>query len=510
MHYTYDFQGLHRRLQGLVHTVGVEGNSSAVPELDQIERELDRIHRELSRIESNFAPSVLRRFFDHISRQDQKVLCALIKFYVLFKHFEQDTLDKLDILCTRLAERPAEGGLSAPRDAADLLQSFRSLSDFTELPELPAAELTPLVEAVRGIREELENIDDSSALAASKVYGRYRRLKQRLGRNVLQPMLMVEIATTNIVAKNRFKELFEAEEEKIIGNTNRISEIERHLARHPELADDELKRQLQDLRHFKTRYESGRRKENVKRDDITEMTRAMHAVLARFDSGTSRPLTVTTAPSSVARSEQNGGAPSGQAEVMSDPFPEAASADSGTPTRSEADSATVSRLLPPDPILNETLYKIMFALELVASDRLAGKAAETTESRTLGLEEWEIDSYRKLSEGSRQLDAAELELRRFFLASAALRVKMEDERREITRLESADKPDHLYQMLERSAQSLERARDIDRRFQWFIDDMLYRGDTQNLENIYRSRFRFLHVYSGLWLDHQRSGGLTPL
>ena len=57
---------------------------------------------------------------------------------------------------------------------------------------------------------------------------------------------------------------------------------------------------------------------------------------------------------------------------------------------------------------------------------------------------------------------------------------------------------------------LERARDTDRRFQWFIDDMLFRGDTQQLEFIYRSRFRFLHAYSGLWLVHQKSGGLTPL
>ncbi len=61
-----------------------------------------------------------------------------------------------------------------------------------------------------------------------------------------------------------------------------------------------------------------------------------------------------------------------------------------------------------------------------------------------------------------------------------------------------------------SAQSLERARDTDHRFQWFVDDMLFRGDTHKLEQVYRSRFRFLHAYSGLWLDHQRCGGMTPL
>ena len=101
-------------------------------------------------------------------------------------------------------------------------------------------------------------------------------------------------------------------------------------------------------------------------------------------------------------------------------------------------------------------------------------------------------------------------MERFFLTSAALRVKMEDERKEITRLDEANNPDRLFEVLERSAQSLERAREVDRRFQWFIDDVLFRGDTEKLEQIYRSRFRFLHAYSGLWLSHQRTGGLTPL
>jgi hypothetical protein len=102
------------------------------------------------------------------------------------------------------------------------------------------------------------------------------------------------------------------------------------------------------------------------------------------------------------------------------------------------------------------------------------------------------------------------QLQQFFLTSAALRVKMEEERREIERLAVSAKPDRLFEVLETSASSLDRAREIERRFLWFIDDMLYRADTERLEQIYRSRFRFLYAYAGLWLDHQKNGGLTPL
>jgi hypothetical protein len=508
--YSYDFQGLHRRLQELVHTVGLEGNSRAATELDQVERELDRIHRELARIEGEFPPSALRKFFDHIKRQDEKVLCALIKFYLLYKHFEQDTLDKLDILLTRLAEAPADDGQAVPRDPDDLARTFQKLSEFTNLPELPAAELSPLVEAVLSIRRELQEIDGYTALVESKVYDRYRRLKQRLGRTALHPVLMVEITTTNIAAKNRFKELFETEEKKVVEKTNRIYEIERYLTHHPELATDDLQQQLEDFRHFRIRYESGRRKENVKRDDITEMTSAMQAVLARFDPAAGRSPAVAEAPR--------------EGDLFTAPpdlAPRASITMSGT--RSEPDllvegvdepgrrkAMSITDLLPPDPLLNETLHKIMFALEMVVWERLPSQISQSSEITNLRLESWEAESYRKLAEQSVEKGTAERELLRFFLSSAALRVKMEEEAEEIGNLETNDNAERLAAVLENSAQSLERARDTDHRFQWFVDDMLFRGDTHKLEQVYRSRFRFLHAYSKLWLDHQRCGGLTPL
>jgi hypothetical protein len=503
MPYTYDFQTLHERLKEIVHTIGVDSTVDATPELDQLERELDRIQRELARIEGQFAPSVMRKFFDHIKRQDEKVLCALLKFYLLSNHFEQDTLDKLDILFTRLAEAPAEDGRRVPKESADLLSNFKRLTEITELSPLPLAEETPLAEAVRAIRQELESIEDYTTLVESKVYERYRRLKQRLGKSALHPSMLVEITTTNIVAKNRFKDLYEVEESKVIENTNRIFDIERYLDSHPELASDGLKKQLEEFRTIRVRYEARARKDNVKRDDIAEMTRAMQSVLAQFDPASKRPLgpdAGEAAVSPTARTASHKVLPVDEGEL---------SADEGG-TKPPVEGASLDSLLPPDPLLNETLHKIMFALEMIVWDRLPTQITTAPEIRNLNLEPREIETYRRLAEGNVDKGTPAWELDRFFLMSAALRVKMEEETSEITRLENANNPDRLYEVLEHSAGSLERARDTDRRFQWFIDDMLFRGDTQQLEYIYRSRFRFLHAYSGLWLVHQRSGGLTPL
>ncbi len=510
MPYNYDFQNLHRQMQALVHKVGIEVDNGPSPELDQMERELDRIHRELARIEGEYPPSVMRKFFDHIKRQDEKVLSAILKFYLQFKHFEQDTLDKVDILFTRLAETATDGEYISARAPGDLLLAFQRLSEFVDLPDLPPAEEAPLAEAVVAIRQELESIRDYPTLVDSQVYERYRSLKQRLGRTALHPSILVEITSTNIVAKNRFKELFETEENKVVEKANRITEIERYLERHPELANNELKGQLEDFRRFRNRYESGRRQENVKRDHITELTRAMHAVLAKFDPTSNRPLEPGSISSGAPLPPPPEAPVNGIPPEAADLFEEPELLDQEVDSGGRPVATSVANLLPPDPLLNETLHRIMFALEMVVWDRLPAQIVDAPEIRNLKLETWEIDNYRKLAEESVEKGTAEWDLQRFFLSTAALRVKMEEERDEIIRLENAEESERLYEVLENSAQSLERARDTDGRFQWFIDDMLFRGETHKLEQIYRSRFRFLHAYAGLWLDHQRSGGLTPL
>ena len=510
MPYSYDFQALHLELKELVHTIGIDEAGTEGAELDRLERELDRIHRDLAHLEDGLAPSVMRKFFDHIKRQDEKVLTALLKFYLLSKHFDQDTLDKLDILYTRLAEEPSADDRVAAREPAELFQTFASLGEFTNLPPLPLAEEAPLIEAVTAIRNELESIDDHSTLVESKVYERYRRLKQRFGKTALHPSLLVEITTTNIVAKKRFKEIFNAEENRVAENTKRIYDIERYLDHHPELATEELKHQIEDFRRVRIRYESSVSEGNVRRDDITDMTRAMHAVLEKFDPASNRPVSPTEITAGFPIPDLETAAPTEAADPARESVDEPELLSEEIEASGRPEGASLADVLPLDPLLNESLHKIMFALEMVVWDRLPTQVAEAPEIRNLNLESWEVAIYRKLAEGKVEKETAEWELDRFFLSGAALRVKMEEEHDEITRLENTNNPDRLFEVLEQSAQSLERARDMDRRFQWFIDDMVFRGVTGQLETLYRSRFRFLHAYSGLWLVHQRSGGLTPL
>ena len=522
--YSYDFQGLYRQLQELVPRISREDSVELEHELDHIDRELGRIRVELAKIEREFAPSTLRRFFDHLKRQDEKILYALVKFYLQSPDaLDADTLDKLDILLTRLSEAPLDDGRVLLRDRTELESAFERLAGFAGIQSPPMRELRPTLDRVRALRDDLEGIDDFQTMVDSRLYDRFRELKRDLGPSILHPALLLEVVATNISAKNRFKTLYQEEEVRILEDTNRVFEIERYLEKNPDLAHDELRRQIDRFRASRERFDSRRRDDNVKKEDIVDLRTAMHAVLETFDPSRSavsarwsgsqpeplvqeirRPVDESTSPAPEAP------APSAAPD---DPPPapvEAPSSPDVAPESERPATTSLVDLLPTDPLLNETLHKIVFALELVVWDRDPEQAVQASEIHRLQLEPWEVDSYRVLVQDTVPSGSLEWHLHLFFLTSAALRVRMQEESAEIDRLRSAGRSDRLIELLERSSQSLERAREVERRFDWFVDDMLYRGATSRLEQVFRSRFRFLQAYSTLWLGHQDQGGLTPL
>jgi len=512
---SYDFQALYRRLQSVAPRLAVEGDLSGMEtELGAIEAELAGLRDRLAEVDAQLPPSLLRRFFDRLQRQDEKVLFVLAKFYLCAQELDPDTLDKLDILLTRAASAPLDDGRALPKDPEQLRATFASLLEGAGAKPLDEFERRALIEGVREIRAEIEAIRDFSELLDSGALDRLRQFKHSLGRSLLDPGLLVEVVTTNIVARNRFEELYREEEVKILEDTNRIFEIERYLERNPDFATADLRDQIAAFRRFRNRYDSGRREENLKREDILELLRSTRTILERFDREFAPPPAAAggaaveaTAPRPAVAVPEAGGEPRASAAPT-------AGADAAVPAAAQeeraATSVSVARVVDPDPLLNEALHKIMFALELVAWEHEPERAVETSELHNLRLEPWEVRAYRQLADGELVEGTLAWELARFYLQGAALRVRMDEELAEIERLRQGHSSDRLFETLERSMQSLERARDVDRRFRWFIEDLLYRGDTAGLEELYRSHFRFLQSYSSLWLVHQASGGVTPL
>ncbi len=445
---------------------------------------LDAQGRKLLEVDEQIQPSLLRRFFDRLRNQDEKVLLAIIKFYLDGSHDGEDTFDKLDILFTRLAEIPRGDNGSLVRERHEIQRLVQPLLQLLPPSQASEQELEVLVHALADLKSEVLVCRTFTELAGGGALDRFRTLKRRLGETMLHPQLLPVLLETTVAIKNRFRELWEDEEAALLADTNKVRELEKQLSGHPEIATPDLREMLEVFASAQQRFDHGKQTENLRRDDALKLRMVLNRVLEQFD--------VT----------QFGGI-----------FPAPIEAEAAPPSAGEPDPAAAAGEVPVSPfqadgLLQEYVSKILFALELVGDDRPAAETVTAKELASLRLEACEVEACRRLLDGQPPSASIGYERARLLVQAAALRIRMDEEAREIDRLHRRGS-DHLAETLERGSQSLQRASEIDRRFGWLVDDALYRGDTNHLEQLYRCRFRLLRAYSGLWLIHNERGGISP-
>jgi hypothetical protein len=321
------------------------------------------------------------------------------------------------------------------------------------------------------------------------VLDRFRSLKRRLGETLLNPRLLPVLLETTVNIKNRFRTLWEDEETALLADTNKVRELEKQLSGHPEMATPDLREMLEVFASAQQRFDEGRQTENLRREDALKLRIALNRILDQFDVA--------------------------QLGVVSTPLPPVRSGPGVGETASEVEPVTPGQVaaspmspLQADGLLQEYVSKMVFALELVGDDSSAADAVRAKELATLRLEPCEVEAIRRLLDTGATLGSLDHERARLLVQAAALRIRMDDEAREIDRLQRRGS-EHLAETLEHASQSLQRASEIERRFGWVVDDALYRGDTEFLEPLYRCRFRLLRAYSGLWLIHNDRGGISP-
>lgn len=480
-----DFRDTFDRLKELAESLNNPDTGLVLRLIERVELHAERTDGKLREADKAVSPSLLRRFFDRLSTRDEKVLLAVIKFYLDAPELDADVLDKLDVLFTRLAEIPrAEGGFLS-RERHELERLVKPLLAGRKLPEIPDREVEILLEAVLELRSEILAKRTFTELIASGGLDRFRNLKRRLGDSLLHPRLLPALMETTVAIKNRFRLLWEEEETAILEDTNRVMELARQLERNPDVITPELREAVETFTRTRQRFEQARQEDNLRTQDIQALRQSLNIILEQFDS--QHP----------AAAPPPGATPGDEVEELGEAVPAPA------PTA----PATVGPVVT-DPLLQEYLSKILFALELAGKDRPPGELVQAREVVSLRLEPWEVEACLALASG--QLRDGELagERQKLFALAAALRLKADEEAREIDRL-SKRSSDRLAELLEQATQTLQRASEMDRRFAWLIEDALYRGDTEHLERLYRSRFRLMRAYSGLWLIHNDRGGISP-
>jgi hypothetical protein len=486
-----DFPSLFNDLRQLGAELGYPETARTDRAITNVNSRLDGQAHKLLEVDGQIPPSLLRRFFDRLRNQDEKVLLAIIKFYLDGQRASEDTLDKLDILFTRLAEIPREDRGSLARERHEIERLVKPLLQYRPKLTTPDREVEILLNALADIKAEVLGCRSFTELAAGGTLDRFRSLKHRLGENMLHSRLLPVLLETTVSIKNKFRQLWEDEEPVLMADTNKVRELQKQLAGAPEIATPELRELLEAFASAQQRFDEGRQTENLRREDALKLRMTLNRILEQFDISQ-----VALQQASAAKAEEKAASAGPEANEPTAPAPIATGVQS------------VPAGLQAGPLLQEYVSKIVFALELVGRDRPADEAVTAKELAHLRLEPCEVEACRELLDSEAAAGSFSSERATLLLQAAALRIRLDDEAREIDRLEKRGS-EHFPEALERAAQSLQRAAELDRRFGWLVEDALYRGDTEHLEQMYRARFRLLRAYSGLWLIHNERGGISP-
>src|SRR5438552_3446739 len=229
------------------------------------------------------------------------------------------------------------------------------------------------------------------------------------------------------------------------------------------------------FREFKQRFDESRAESNIKHDVITHLKQSMSNILAQLDRGLGGDEMETTA------------------ELPSSFFSEAEQLEN------------ISSRFGGDPHLHRYLIRIAAAIELADPATMPEEVALFPNIRELRLEPWEIAAYQKLFDRrAPEAEEDKEELWMLYLRAAALRLKVDEEATMLAASMAAGVSPEP-EILSTAKQSLDCGKELDEQFNDFLHEAVYYSNPKILHQLYRSRFRLLRGFSGLWLIYDRGG-----
>ncbi len=113
-------------------------------------------------------------------------------------------------------------GLSILRDRTRLRELFEGFWAALPEVEIDPAMLASRRAQVEEFRRELAGLASFEALTGSGFIQRYRELKHEMGRYLFQPELMIAVVETNLAVKNKVRQYYHPEEQRV-ASTSRSS-----------------------------------------------------------------------------------------------------------------------------------------------------------------------------------------------------------------------------------------------------------------------------------------------
>ena len=471
--YEIDFNKLFESIKQVSAILNAAQMTAAAQALDRVDAALARATQTLLDADDSIAASAMRRFFERLKRQDDDIIQFLVKFYLYADAVEADRRDKLDFLFTRLGEDfVASRSEFVMRESLQLRQRIIALVSILRVAEPPEEEIIRLIRAVRVIRDDIASAERFDELVERNLVRNARAFKHRVGDLYFHPDVLLAILELNIEAKNRYLRLFAPEEQRLIEETARLVEHGAAIERNFGETNPELVHEIARFREYKERFDASRAESDVKLDVVARLKASMNSILAQLDRGiVEDDITPQIIPETFFDEAQ-------QNELVTERFGRA------------------------EPLL-DFLLKIAAAIGLVDISVDPDEVVQLPCARELRLEPWEAAAYQKLFERRAAEDEEDgEELWTLYLRAAALRLKVDEEATILaTAMAAGVRPEP--ELLTRAKKSLDLAKELDEQFGDFLQEAVYYTNRRILHQLYRSRFRLLRGFSGLWLIYDR-------
>jgi len=471
--YTIDFQSTYDRIKGVSTMLNMAQAREAAANMDLCDLALERASGPLLRVDDQITTSILRRFFEKLKKQDETIVQNLIKFYLYADAAEGDRRDKLDFLFTRIGEDfMAERGEYWSRESIEFREKIIALVSMLRVSEAPQDEVVRLILAIRELRDQIQAAEHFEELTDRNLLKNARQFKHRLGDFYFNPDILLAIVELNVATKNKFLRLYHEDEKRIVEDSQKLLEHGAAIERNFGDTNPELLQEIARFRSAKEQYDRSRASSNVKHDTVTQLKQSMTNILSQLDRGLGFDDVDTTA------------------DLPPAFFTEAEQAD-----------RIAGRF--GNDLLQPYLMRIAGVVDPIDPLLMPEEAAQLPAPRELRVEPWEIAAYQKVfdrrpSDGE---DDSE-ELWMLFVRAAALRMKIDEEATMLAASRAAGVPAES-ELLTKAKGSLDCAKELDEDFNTLLHEAVYYTNARILHQLYRSRFRLLRGFSGLWLVYDQ-------
>jgi hypothetical protein len=277
--YALDFGKLYDDVRAVASAIDTTSPEKVAPRIRELAERLDVFSKKLRDADRNISPSYVRRFFEKVQPQDEKIAFHLLRFYFSQPDVDEDVVDKVDFLATVIAAGPSSSESARPRP--DMRKFFESAVATSVWPRLDSTAAPTIVRAFDDLAADMTRAQEFEDLVTARLLSNVRTLKRQVASGLANAEVLAAVATCNLRTRSVFHRLYEREEHRLEEATERIGDLEKELTRGG--LEVPTAEEFKNFHESRQRFDRQARESNVKALHVVELKEAIGQVLGRFE-----------------------------------------------------------------------------------------------------------------------------------------------------------------------------------------------------------------------------------